>query len=121
MSELLNRGGTIDYGNLIYDGSHDTDAKNIAITVNGGETKDEGVLNAGQVIDIDANGQFVVHATGGTPAYILAEDAEYASDDTAVTATVYISGTFRASKLIASPALTDADKVALQEKGIFLK
>lgn len=122
MSEILNQGGTVAYDGLIYDTTHAIDAKNVAIAVNGGETKASGTIERGQVIDFDATaGTYGIHAKAGSAAAVLAEDVSYAEDDTAITATVYITGTFRQSKVSADPELTAADIDALQKNGIFLK
>lgn len=122
MSQILNAGGNVTSDTLIYDGSHELDARNVALTVNSGDTKAGGTVEKGQVIDFDSTaGTYSVHATGGTPAAVLAEEASYAEDDTSLTVTVYTTGTFRESEVVADPELTAADIDALQKNGIFLK
>jgi hypothetical protein len=115
---LLNRPVyVVEKDKLIYDSSHPIDAANVVVAITSGAT---GELKRGQIIDY-SSGTYKVHAEGGEPSAIVAEAVSYAADETEVVATVYTSGTFRASEAVASPELTDADLEALRGKGIYLK
>ena len=102
---------------LLYDGRHPFDVSNVQVKLTPTEA---GVIRRGQVIDC-ANGDYSIHAEGGEASAIVAESTSYAMDDTDVSVTVYTSGTFRASEVLAAPDLTDADVEALRGKGIYLK
>lgn len=103
--------------NLIYDSKHPVDAENLEITLAGGA---EGEIQRGQVIDLD-KGVYSIHAKDGVPTAIAAETRSFGADDSTVVVPSYVSGSFRTSEIIASPALGAADIEALREKGIFLK
>ena len=103
--------------NLIYDGSHDTDVKNVEVTVS---KEGGGVLLRGQILDF-AEGAYSVHAANGTANAIVAESMEYTEDDETVIVPVYISGTFRQSACLTDAELTVKDVEALRSAGIFLK
>lgn len=100
---------------IIYDGKHPVDAKNVQLTV---AVEAKTVLPKGQIIDYGEHG-YKVHAAGGTPVGILAEKTVLAEDDTDVVVPIYVSGTFKRSKV--SPDLNEAGVEALRSKGIYLK
>lgn len=102
---------------LIYDGKHPIDGTSITITTDG---KSEVKVKRGQVID-EAAGKYSVHAEGGKPAAIAAENITIAPGNTEAVVQAYISGPFREDAVIASPELTDADIQELRNKGIYLK
>lgn len=102
---------------LIYEGRQPVDAKNMVVAIT---AETDGVIRRGQVID-EAAGVYSVHAEAGTPSCIAAEDVEYAADDTDVIVPCYITGTYHADAVIASPELTEANVETLREKGIILK
>ena len=115
---LLNRPAyEVEKDNLIYEAKHPIDVKIVQVKI----TSDAaGVIKRGQVIDCET-GEYSIHAKSGEPCMIAEEDTSYAADDTEVTVPVYISGTFRASEVIADPELTDADIETLRTKNIILK
>lgn len=102
---------------LIYDTKHPVDAKNVQVSIT---PTDAGVIARGQVIDV-ADGVYTLHAKSGTPSCIAAEDVGYESDDSEVIVPCYITGAFRAERVIASPELTESDVETLRSKGIILK
>lgn len=115
---LLNRPAyEVEKDNLVYDAKHPVDVKVVQVKVTADEA---GVIKRGQVIDSEA-GEYSIHAASGEPCMIAEEDTSYAADDTEVAVLVYISGTFRASEVIANPELTDADIETLRIKNIILK
>lgn len=115
---LLNKMAyTVEKDRLVCDGKHPIDATAVQVTV---ESDTDGVLKRGQLLDFE-NEVYSIHAEGGTPSVIVAEDAEYASDDAEVTAAVYVSGTFRAGEIISEPEITVADIENLRSRGIYLK
>lgn len=102
---------------LIYDGRHPVDAKNVVVSIT---AEDGGVIKRGQIID-EADGVYKLHAEAGVPSCIAAEDVEYVADDTDVIVPCYITGTYHADAVIASPELTESNVEALRANGIFLK
>lgn len=102
---------------LVYDGRQPVDAKNIIVAISSGT---DGVIRRGQVID-EAAGVYTLHAEAGVPSCIAAADVEYAADDTDVVVPCYITGTYHADAVIASPELTAANVETLRNKGIILK
>lgn len=115
---LMNRDAySVKPDHLVYDGRHPVDAKNVVVSIT---PEDDGVIRRGQVID-EAEGIYKIHAEAGVPSCIAAEDVEYAADDTDVIVPCYITGTYRADAVIASPELTESNVETLREKGIILK
>lgn len=102
---------------LVYDGRQPVDARNVVVSIT---SEEDGVIKRGQVID-EAEGVYKLHAEAGVPSCIAAEDVEYASDDTDVIVPCYISGTYHADAVIASPELTESNMETLRAKGIILK
>lgn len=102
---------------LVYDGRQPVDARNVVVSVT---SEEDGVIRKGQVID-EAEGIYKLHAAGGAPSCIAAEDVEYAADDTDVIVPCYITGTYHADAVTASPELTESDMETLRAKGIILK
>lgn len=78
-----------------------------------------GKLTRGTVLAVNAAGQCTVMKSGGTPAYILAEDKD-ASGSAAVVAAAYRSGNFNpdAITVAAGYKLTAADKDTLRKYDI---
>lgn len=115
---LLNKQAySVKKDSLIYDAKHPLDASAVQVTV----TADtEGMIKRGQLLD-STDGVYSIHAEGGETAAIVAEDASYASDDTEITVIAYVSGSFRASEIIADPEIEAKDIEILREKGIYLK
>ncbi len=103
--------------NLIYDSKHPIDAENLEVTL---DVSAAGTVKRGQIIDV-SSGAYSIHANGGTPSAVVAEDTDYAADDTKVVVPCFVSGTFRLSEIIADPDLTEANLELLRSKGIFLK
>lgn len=115
---LLNKNAYVmEKDKLVYDAKHPVDGAAVRVKIT---ATDSGVIKRGQVLDCAA-GEYSVHAEGGSVSAIVAEDTSYAPADTEITVTVYISGTFRASEVIAEPKLTDEDIEAFRGKGIYLK
>ncbi len=115
---LLNREAyAMEKDRLVYDAKHPIDAAAVRVTVPEGI---KGVVKRGQVLDCK-DGVYSIHAEGGEASAIAAEETDYASDDTEITVAAYISGSFRASEVIADPELTDKDTEVLRGKGIYLK
>ena len=105
--------------NLIYDNTHPIDGYVVSIKV---PAEKAGVLKRGQILDFsESDGSYVPHAEGGSVSAIVVNDVDYAADDTEVSASVYISGTFRKSVCITDVALTAADIEKLRSRGIYLK
>lgn len=118
MEHLLNQKvGETKPDELIYDASHEVDGKNVVVTVNGDK---DGMLLRGQVIDYE-NNAYKIHEEGGDVSCIIAADTAYAAGETEVVAQVYISGSFRYSRCIADPELTDDDVEDFRSLGIYLK
>lgn len=117
MSLLNNQAYAVEKDKLVYDAKHPIDVANIPVTV---APSDAGEIKRGQIIDCK-DGDYSLHAEDGEPSAIVAETTSYAADDTEIVVTVYTSGTFRASEIIANPELTAADTEALRGKGIYLK
>lgn len=103
--------------NLIYDSSHGLDASNAVVKLEEGKT---GSLKRGQILDFTTNA-FQIHTAEGKASAIVAEDTEYAADDTEITVPIYISGTFRKSACISDVELSAADVEELRYRGIYLK
>ena len=103
--------------NLIYDSKHPIDAENVEVSLAGGS---EGTIKRGQVID-QSGDTYSIHAAGGTPSVIAAEDIPFEALDLKVVVPAYTSGSFRLSELVVSSSLTAAAIEGLREKGIFLK
>lgn len=115
---LLNKQAyAVEKDRLVYDAKHPIDA--VAVQVKNTGAK-EGMIQRGQVLDF-TDGEYCIHAAGGEASAIVAEDTNYAADDTEITVAVYISGTFRASEVISEEELTAGDIEALRGKGIYLK
>lgn len=119
MSLLNKEAYTVTPDKLIYDSKHPIDSDAIAVSLGEGAASD-GTISRGQVIDV-SSGTYSVHANGGTPSAIAAEDTDYAEGATSVIVPVYTSGSFRESEVIADPALTEQNIETLRDKGIFLK
>lgn len=118
MSRLNSEVYTVENDNLIYDAKHPVDAENIVFANNKSET---GKLERGMLLD-EESGTYTKHVAGGNASVIIAEDVEFAADEQTVVVPCYTSGSFRASKIKATAAaLTDATKITLQNKGIYLK
>lgn len=117
---LLNRQAyAMEKDRLIYDAKHPIDAAAVRMQIT---AEEGGTVKRGQVLDYaDTDGKYRVHTEGGEARVIVAEDAEYAPEDTEITVVVYISGTFRASEVIAEPEITDSDIETLRGNGIYLK
>ena len=119
MSVLNSEAYTMNKDNLVYDSKHPLDVANIEVTVPGTEA---GTIERGQLIDYDdTDGTYSVHAENGKPSAIAAEETSYAADDTSALVTVYTSGSFRQSEVIAAPTITAAHLEILRSKGIYLK
>jgi len=103
--------------NLIYDSKHPIDAENVEVTLAGGS---DGTIKRGQVID-QSGDAYSIHAAGGTPSVIAAEDIPFEASELKVVVPAYTSGSFRLSELVVSSSLTAAAIEGLREKGIFLK
>lgn len=117
MSLLNKQAYTVEKDKLIYDGKHPIDVMSIPVAITPSAA---GEIKRGQVIDCTA-GVYGIHAEAGEPSAIAAETTSYAADDTEVMVTVFVSGTFRTSEIIANPDLTEADTEALRSRGIYLK
>lgn len=117
MSLLNKEAYFVDKDKLVYDARHPIDAAAVRVKIT---ADDSGEIERGQVLDC-ADGVYSVHADGGSVSAIVAEDTSYVSSDTEITVAAYISGTFRASEVIAEPELTDGDIEAFRGKGIYLK
>ena len=102
---------------LIYDGIHPIDGGAVEVKTPEGT----GGIKRGQIIDVTADGEYVLHADKGTPSVIAAENVEYAEDEDTVTVPIYISGTFRKSEVISDVELTAGDLETLRSKSIYLK
>lgn len=115
---LLNKQAyAVERDRLVYDAKHPVDGAAVPVKIT---AEEDGVIKRGQVLDC-ADGEYSVHAANGEASVIVAEDTDYAADDTEITVSVYISGSFRASEVIADPELTAGDMEALRGKGIYLK
>lgn len=115
---LLNKTAyVVEKDKLIYDFRHPIDAVNLEVSV---PAETAGEIKRGQVLDV-ASGVYGVHAKSGVPCAIAAEDTSYAADETKVTVSAYISGSFRISEVVANPELSASDLEALRSKGIYLK
>lgn len=108
---------TMERDKLIYDATHPIDAGVVQVSIT---PEEEGVIERGTVIDC-TNGIYKVHEAGGEVSVIVAEDTDYAADDTEIVVQVYISGTFRASEVKTDEELTEADLETFRSKGIYLK
>ena len=117
MALLNKKAYAVEKDRLVYDAKHPIDASAIQVKITADK---EGVIKRGQVLDF-AGGDYSVHAADGEVSVIVAEDAEYAADDTEITVAVYITGTFRASEVISEPELTAGDIEVFRGKGIYLK
>ena len=117
MASLNNLAYVMQKDKLIYDAKHPVDAKAVPVTIT---ADNNGILRRGQLIDCE-NGVYGIHAAGGTPCVIVAEDTEYLSTDTEVVTTVYTSGTFRTSEIVSGMEITVEEIEALRGKGIYLK
>ena len=117
MSLLNKEAYVVEKDKLVYDAKHPIDAAAVRVKITAGES---GVIRRGQVLDC-AGGVNSVHAADGSVSAIAAEDTSYVTGDTEITVAAYISGTFRASEVIAEPELTDGDIEAFRGKGIYLK
>lgn len=115
---LLNKPAyEVEKDKLIYDVKHPFDVIMAQVTITADKA---GVIKRGQVIDC-ASGVYRLHEESGEVSAIVQEDVSYASDDTELSVPVYITGTFRASEVIAEPELTAADLEIFRSKGIILK
>lgn len=117
--QLNNEAYEMKKDNLVYDLSHQRDARNISIAVTEGEN---GIIKRGQVIDYsETEGKYTLHTSEGMAAAITASDTFYTESDTEITVPVYISGTFRTQACITDTELTTKDIENLRSKGIYLK
>lgn len=117
---LLNKMAYIvEKDRLIYDAKHPIDAMAMQVVI-GADT--DGMLKRGQLLDCK-NGAYSIHSEEGMSSAIVAEDIEYTSEDTEIMVPVYISGTFRASEVIAESEMeiTAVDIENLRSRGIYLK
>lgn len=119
MRALNNQAYVIEKDKLIYDGTYPIDGDAVPVVI----TADtDGVIRRGTIIDFNReSGEYTIHKEGGIPNRIVAEDAEYAAEDTAVVVSTYAGGTFRTSEIIAEPDLGEADIETLRGLGIHLK
>lgn len=117
MTELNKTAYEIEKDKLIYDSKHPVDVANVEVTLPGTAAGD---IERGQLLDA-ADGVYTIHDENGEPSAIVAEPTSYAEDDTSIVATVYTSGSFRQSEVIASPKITAAHIDVLRCKGIYLK
>lgn len=117
MKQLNEEAYRMEPNPLIYDFHRPIDAKNIVIRLTAGK---EGVLKRGQLIDF-ANDTYTPHTEGGLANCLISDDVSYAVTDTEVVASVYISGNFRANKVITDVELTETDADNLRIHGICLK
>lgn len=78
-----------------------------------------GVLKRGTVLSKNSDGNYIVMASGGTPAYILAEDVD-ASGSAPVAAAAYQSGNFNPDAVVtaAGYSLSASDKDTLRKYDI---
>lgn len=119
MSILNSPAYTVEKDKLIYDGTYPIDGDAVPVTIAAGA---DGRIYRGTLIDFDReSGEYTIHKEGGTPNRIVAEDTEYAAEDTAVVVSTYAGGTFRTSEIIAEPELQEADIETLRSLGIHLK
>ncbi len=118
MSRLNGEVYEVTNDNLIYDAKHPVDAENIVFSNSDSET---GKLERGMLLD-ESSGTYTKHVANGNASVVVAEDTEFAADEASVVVPCYTSGTFRTSQIKATAAaLTDATKITLQNKGIYLK
>ncbi len=117
MEQLNKEAYRMEPNSLIYDFHRPIDAKNIVIGLTAGK---EGVLKRGQLIDF-ADGTYTLHTEGGVANCLVSDDVSYTAADTEVVASVYISGNFRANKVITDVELTETDADNLRIHGICLK
>lgn len=117
MEQLNKTAYAVNPDRLIYDGKHPIDATVLTVTLDG---ESEVTIKRGQIIDTN-KGKYSVHAASGAPCAIAEETIAAEAGTTEIQVQAYISGTFRADAVIASPELTDADIQTLREKGIYLK
>ncbi len=119
MDNMVKEAYCVEKDDLIYDYLRLIDSKNVTVTLDGGS---DGCLERGQVIDFDSvSGSYKPHKSGGAANCIVAADTAYTSEDTEITVTVYISGNFRQSRVLADVSLTAADLESLRSFEIVLK
>lgn len=102
---------------LIYDFHRPIDAKNVVVKLPEGKA---GVLKRGQLIDF-VDGEYTPHAEDGVANCLVSDDVSYTETDTEAVVSVYISGNFRANKVITEAELTETDADNLRIHGICLK
>ncbi|MCM1058323.1 MAG: hypothetical protein NC517_12060 [Firmicutes bacterium] len=117
MSLLNKQAYVMEKDRLIYDAKHPIDGAAVVVKI---QADADGVIKRGQLLDCE-DGVYRVHAADGKASAIVAEDAGFEAGETEITAAVYISGSFRASEVIANPEITDKDVEALRGSGIYLK
>lgn len=118
MSLLNKQAYTVEKDKLIYDASHPIDGTTVQVTITADTA---GTLKRGHILDYADDGVYSIHTADGNASVIVAEDTDYASDDTAIIVPVYISGSFRASEVSAVQDITATDIEALRCRGIYLK
>lgn len=117
MRELNREAYRMEPNPLIYDFYRQIDAKNVVIKLTDAKA---GVLKRGQLIDF-ADGEYTPHTEGGAANCLVSDDVSYKETDTEVVVSVYISGNFRANKVITDAVLTETDADNLRIHGICLK
>lgn len=117
MAALNKQAYAMEKDGLIYDAKHPIDAIAVQVSI---AAEDSGEISRGQLLDC-TDGVYSIHTTDGVASAIAAENVSYAADDTDITVTVYVSGSFRAGQVISDPEITDADMEVLRSKGIYLK
>ena len=112
----------VEFDDLIYDGSHPVDGKNVTLSIAAADAN--GKVEKGRVVDYDdTNNKYVLHAANGEVFGIVAEDTKYdtVNATTAVVVPVYLSGAIKKAGLVKDVELTETDVEKFREKGIFLK
>lgn len=117
MAELNKQAYAMEKDGLIYDAKHPIDAIVVQVPI---AAEEPGEISRGQLLDC-TDGVYSIHTTDGAASAIAAENVSYAADDTDIAVAAYVSGSFRASQVIAEPEITDADLKMLRSKGIYLK
>lgn len=118
MKQQLNKTAyQMEPNQLIYDFLRPIDAKNVIVKITSGKA---GVLKRGQVIDFDS-GMYSPHTEGGTASGLVTDDVTYDVTDENVVVSIYITGNFRALKVVTDVSLTETDVDNLRIHGIFLK
>lgn len=121
MSLLNQNAYEVGYDKLVSSGRHPLDVTIINVEAN------QGVLKRGTVlahVDIEEfNGYRVLSTEYEDAKFIVADDVNTSSEESTVSVTVYKSGTFNASALIADDdyTITSATCEKLREVGIFIE